>query len=190
MFWSEYVHMYFAAYIVCGFLLAGGLRVGVPARAARPVRADRARHHAVRRLGRRAAAGDRRGLGGAGRGHLPAGQARRDGRARHDDARRGRAPARLVQRARRGLGRRDPPPAVAARVPQPERRGQGPGHRAAGRPAAGQRRAVLLPDHGRHRDAARAARAGVPVPAVPAPRPAAASCCGPWWPRGRCPWSR
>ena len=49
MFWSEYVHMYFAAYIVCGFLLAGAYAWALPARAARAVRADGARHHAVRR---------------------------------------------------------------------------------------------------------------------------------------------
>ena len=68
IFWSEYVHMYFAAYIVCRLPAGRRLRLGVPARPARPVRADRARHHAVRGGRRRAAAGDRRRLGGPGRG--------------------------------------------------------------------------------------------------------------------------
>ena len=56
-----------------------GLRVVDPAGAARPLRADRASASPVRRLSRGAAAGDRGRLGGPRRGHLPAGQAGRDG---------------------------------------------------------------------------------------------------------------
>ena len=50
---------------------------------------------------------------------------------------------------------RDPAPAVAAGLPQPERRRQGPRHRPARRPAADQRRPLRLPDDGRDRHAAR-----------------------------------
>ena len=48
----------------------------------------------------------------------------------------------------------------------------------------------VVPDDGRHRDAARAARPGVPVPAVPARAACRGSCCGRWSPPGRCRWSR
>ena len=54
-----------------------------------------------------------------------------------------------------GIG--DPPPALAAGLPQLGREGHRPGHRAAGRAAADQRHPPLLPDDGGDRDAAGAA---------------------------------
>jgi hypothetical protein len=93
------------------------LRLGVPARPPRPLRADGVRHRDDRRERRLAAAGDRRRLGGPRRRDLPAGQARLDGRPGTDHQGRRRAPARLVQRARGRLGHRHPPAAVAARLP-------------------------------------------------------------------------
>src|SRR5207247_3461260 len=81
----------------------GRVRLGDPARAARPVRADRAGHLAVRGGRGRAAAGGGGRLGGQGRGAGPAGQAGRAGRAGGNDEGRGRAPAGLVQRARGGV---------------------------------------------------------------------------------------
>ena len=81
MFWSEYVHMYFAAFIVCGFLLAGvyawALLRGRRGRYERTALG----HHAVGRGGRLAAAGDRRVTGPPATWPVPAGQAGRDGRA-------------------------------------------------------------------------------------------------------------
>jgi hypothetical protein len=145
------------------------VRVGVPARPSRPLRARRARHHDGRRVGGGAVAGHRRRLGRQGRGSVSAGQAGRDGGPGADDTRRRRAPGRLVQRARGRLGGRDPAPAVDPRRPQPERGRQGPEHRPARRPAAGQRSAALLPGNGRDRHAASADRTRLPVPAVPAP---------------------
>ena len=149
------------------------LRLGVPEGPPRPLRAHGVRHRDDRRERRRAAAGDRRRLGGPRRGDLPAGQARLDRRAGTDHQGRRRAPARLVQRPRGRLGHRHPPAAVAARLPQPERRRQRPQHRPARRRSAGQRGAVLFPDDGRDRHAARRARPGLPLPALPPPRTAA-----------------
>jgi Cytochrome bd-type quinol oxidase, subunit 1 len=80
-FWSEYVHMYFAGYIVCGFLMAGAYAWAILRGRQRPVRADRAGHLAVRGGRGRAAAGRGGRLGGQGRGAGPAGQAGRAGRA-------------------------------------------------------------------------------------------------------------
>ena len=58
---------------------------------------------------------------------------------------------------------RDPAAALAARLPRPERDGAGARRRARRPTAAGQRRAGRVPDDGRHRHAAGAARRGLPV---------------------------
>jgi hypothetical protein len=158
-----------------------GVRVGDAARAARTVRADRLRHHDDHRRRRGAAAGDRGRLGRPRRRRLPAGQAGGDGRPGDDHPGRGRAPARLVQRARGGLGHRNTSALVVAGLSQPECGRQGAEHRPAVRPAAGERGAVLVPDHGRDRHPAGADRPGVLVPAVPAAgisAAAPASLCG------------
>ena len=88
-FWHELVHMYFAAYIVVGFLLARRLRVGqAAARQMGPLRAHRARDPADDRRAGRAGAAARRRLGGARGRDAAAGEARRvRGAAGHDEGR-------------------------------------------------------------------------------------------------------
>src|SRR5215208_4625524 len=135
-FWHEFVHMYLAAFIVTGFVMASVYSVAW-------LRGRRDRSGAGRRLGR------------AHRGRPPADQARRvrgsggdeEGRRDHD--------RRLV---RQGHGRRevragDPEAAVAALLPRPERDRAGPERGPEGRPAAGERRAPLVRDDGRDRHA-------------------------------------
>ena len=150
-----------------------GVRGADAAGAARAVPADGAPGFAERRVGGRAAASDRRRLGGARRGPVSAGETSGDGGTGNHYPRSGRAPAGLVQRARGRVGHRDPPAAVAARGPQPFGRGEGAGYRTARRPAAGQRGADIVPGDGRDRLAASPARARIPVPPVPAARAAA-----------------
>ena len=86
-FWHELVHMYFAGYIVAGFLIGGRVRVGAAARADGRYKRTALVDPARRRRARRAAADRRRRLGGARRRRDAAGEARRPGRARHDDDR-------------------------------------------------------------------------------------------------------
>ena len=155
-----------------------GVRLGVPARPARPVRAHRVVGVGRRRVGGGAAAGHHRRLGGPRRRRLPAGKARGDGGpGQHHEGRR-RAHPRLVQRALGRLGHRDPQAAVPAGLSQPECHRAGPGHRATGGPAPGERGAVRLPDDGRYRHLARPHRAGVPVPAAAAARPPPVAAVG------------
>ena len=88
--------MYVAGYIVSGLRRRRRLRVRAAARPLGPLRADRARDPADdRRAGRAGADADRR-LGGARRRDDAADQAGRDRGAVQDDARRVRAPPRLV----------------------------------------------------------------------------------------------
>jgi hypothetical protein len=168
LFWSEYVHMYFAAFIVCGFLLAAAYAWAF-------LRGRRGRYERTAlsiTLGAASVAAPLQVVVGDWAARDVAGQARGHGGPGHHHEGRRRAPARLVRRARGGMGRGDPPAAVPAGRPQPERGGARPGHRLAGRPAAGERGAPGVPGDGRHRHAAGRHRPGVPVPAPAPPRPA------------------
>ena len=161
-FWHELVHMYIAGYIVAGFLVGGRLRVGAAARPLGPLRAHGAGDPADDR---------RAGLAGAGRSSATGRRARWRRRSR-SSWRRSRA-AKTTQAARPSTcsagttasGRvrdRDPEAALAARLPRPERESAGARRRAGRRPAAGQRRPLRVPDDGRDRHAAGAARRGLP----------------------------
>src|SRR4051794_27684542 len=133
-----------------------GVRRRLAARAARPPPSGRAGGGAQRRgAGGGSAAAGRR-LGRAhGRG-APAGQA---GRLRGAEGDQEGGAVRSVRRADR-----DPQGAVAARLPRPQREGEGTGHRPEGRPAALAHRQVHIPDDGLHRE--RACRAGCLVHVV------------------------
>ena len=167
--WSELIHMYVAGYMVTGFVMAGAyafcrlrgrwtryerVAMTIPltiACLAAPVQV------LDRRLDR---AGDR---GGA------ADQAGRDRGAVQDDARRQRARPRLVHQRPDQVRDRDPPPLVAAVLPQLERPRHRPGD-GLGEPAsADQRHPPLVPDDGRDRHAAGAARRLLSVRAHPPP---------------------
>jgi hypothetical protein len=93
------------------------LRVDFPPRTPGSLRADGARHRALRRRRRRSHADRHRRLGGARGREGSAGQARRHGGARAHDGRSARASARLVRRRRGGVRDRDPVAPVAARLP-------------------------------------------------------------------------
>ena len=154
-FWHELIHMYIAGYMVAGFLTASvyawallrgrdtrynrtALIIPLDGRRARLARSDRRRRLGrARRRRRRSRSSWRRSKGS---------QTTQTGRAR--------APARLVRRPRGRVRDQDPEAALAARLPRPEREGQGARRRARRRPPAGERRALLLPDDGRHRHAA------------------------------------
>ena len=149
--WHELVHMYLAGYLVVGFLLAGyygrrwlagrrdrytrtALVIGLTfAALAAPVQV------LVGDWAARTVAGQAAGQAGGVRG------------ARGDDQGRAVPPGRLTGADRSQGGATQA--AVAAGLPRPQRHRQGAGHRARGRPAAGEHRARLVPDdgHDRHR---------------------------------------
>ena len=158
MFWSEYAHMYFAAYIVCGFLLAGAYawaflrgRRGRYERTAFGISMTAASVAAPLQV----IVGDWAARDVA--VYQPVKLAAMEGLA---TTTRGAAEHLLGWYNGHAVvwGVEIPEAAVAARLPQPERGRQGAEHRPAGRPAAGQRGAVLVPDHGRDRHPARADR--------------------------------
>ena len=157
-FWHELVHMYLAGYMVTGFLVAAAYAAArLRGRWGRYERTALAIPLTVAALCC-AGAGARRRLERARGGACTADQARCLRRARRDETRGARAPARLVQRR---PGRvRDPDPAAAfpARLPRPERERRRPRRRAGGRAPARQRRPHRLSDDGRDRDTARPAR--------------------------------
>src|SRR5581483_7125891 len=101
---------------------------------------------------------------------------------RADDAWCAGAPARLVRRAKGRLRDRNPAPSLDPLVPQLEREGRGTEHGSGARPAAGERRPLLVPDDGRDRDDARAAGRRL---AVLPPSPAAAAAVAVVLRRGR-----
>ena len=181
-FWHELVHMYLAGYIVAGFLVAARLRVGA---AARPLRAATSGRRSSIPLTFAALAAPVQVVVGdwAARevAEEPAGQAGRVRGARPDDerARRCTSSAGTTTTARCEYGIRDPRAALAARLPRPERDGAGPRHGAAGRPPAGQRRALRVPDDGRHRH--RCSRCSASCFLLRARAPAAAARARAWF---------
>ena len=135
--WPQLTHMYLAAYLVAGFLLAAAYAVCW-------LRGDRSRyvrtaldHPAHRRRDRRAGADRRRRLDRPPGGSDAADEAGRLRRSGRDDARSADPPRRLVRR-RRGEGRdRDPAAVVVAREPTtrtPWSRASTPCRRPNGRP--------------------------------------------------------
>ena len=189
--WHELVHMYLAAYIVAGFLIAAVYALGW-------LRGRRGRYERIALVVPLTIAalaapvqilvGDwaARTVAASSRPSSPPSRdcTRREGRAR--------APARLVRRRRDPVRRRAPAAALAAGLPRPERARPGARRGAARRAPAGQRRPRRLPDDGRHRRRC-----------WPASRPSTCSSgCGgggcresPWFyrpssPRGRCRSSR
>ena len=127
-FWRELVHMYFAGYIVAGFLIASVYAWAMLRGAARryertalviPLTAAALAAPVQVVVGDWAA----RDVAQA----QPVKLAAMEGLATTSG--RGRAPAGLVQRAREVVRDRDPAAALAARLPQPERHGPGPRHR-------------------------------------------------------------
>ena len=138
--WSELIHMYIAGYMVTGFIVAGCYAFGRLRGRWGPLRAGGADDPADDRLPGRAGAGAGRRLDRARHRRRPADQAGGDRGAVQDDRRRLRAPARLVHRRPGQVRDRDPPPAVAAGLPQLGRARPRPGHRPGGPAPAGQRR--------------------------------------------------
>ena len=166
MFWSEYVHMYFAAYIVCGFLLAGAYAWAF-------LRGRRGRYERTAlgiTLSAAAVAAPLQVIVGdwAARdvaAYQPVKLAAMEGLA---TTTRGAAEHLLGWYNGHAVvwGVEIPRLLSLLAFHNPNAVVKGLEHRAAGRPAAGQRGAVRLPDDGRHRHAARAARPGLPVPAA------------------------
>ena len=157
--WHELVHMYFAGYIVVGLPARRRLRVRAAARALGPLRAHGARDPADDRGARRAGAGARRRLGGARRRAHAAGQARRVRGARADDdgARRSTCSA-GTRTARSSSASRSRTLLSLLAFHNPNAKVQGLDAVPADRPPAGQRRPLRVPDDGRDRHAAGAAR--------------------------------
>ena len=162
-FWHEFVHMYFAGYIVAGFLVAAtyawgflrgrwgryertALTIALSAAAiAAPLQlviGDWAAREVASAQPTKLAAIE--GLGPTTRG-APG------------------TPAGLVQRSRGRLWHRNSAPAVAAGLPQPQRHRPRPRRGAPTRPATDQRRTLRLSDDGRDRDDAGAAGRRVPL---------------------------
>ena len=157
--WHELVHMYIAGYIVTGFVVAGVLRVRAAARALGPLRAHRAGDPADDRRAGVAGAGAGRRLGRARRGARRSRPSWRRSRGWPDHARRARCTSSAgtpTARSSTGSGSRSCSRCWPSTTRT--RRVQGLDAVPADRAPAGQRRARRLPDDGRDRHAARAAR--------------------------------
>ena len=159
-FWHELVHMYIAGYIVTGFVRRRRLRRRAAARALGPLRAHGARDPADRspRSPRRC-----RSLVGdwAARDVAetqPTKLAALEGLAQTDERRARCTSSAGTRTARSSTGSRSRRLLSLLAFHDPNATVAGPRRGARRRPAAGQRRALRLPDDGRDRHAARAAR--------------------------------
>ena len=167
--WHELIHMYIAGYMVAGFVTAGAYAWIV-------LRGDASRYHRVGLIipltfaalasPVQVVVGDWAGRDVA--QAQPVKLAAFEGLAKTESG----APVHLLGWYD-GDGVRvrdqDPQAALAARLPRPEREGPGPRLGAGGRAAAGERRPLRVPDHGRHRDGARRPRRRVRRVLVAAP---------------------
>ena len=173
-FWHELVHMYLAGYIVTGFARRRRLRVGHAARALGPLRAHRARDPArgrrARRAGRRSSSAT--GSPATSPQKQPVKLAAIEGLGQ-TTAGAPDAHPRLVRRHGRRVRDRDPATCSrSSRSTARTRRCRGSTRCPPADRPAGERRAVRLPDDGRHRHGARAARRVFALRADPPAAPA------------------